>query len=179
MIRAATFLSILVTLFAAAAMVGCSASTRSVFRPTDPTFTPRPGPTPPVYLQQNIGDVPKEPMRSVGLIEVTVPGSSGIKRAIEVATAKGRELGCWILIEHSAFATVQSSASLDHGATIVLAHGSGPHIGGPVAPEGKVTARFDCVVAAREARARTRPRSGSGRARPFVVATPGSNTGAP
>lgn len=85
-------------------------------------------------------------MRSVGFIQVTVPGDSGISRAIEVATAKGRDLGCWILIEHGAFATVQSSAPLDHGASIILAHGPGLHIRGPVGPKGKLTAKFDCVM---------------------------------
>ena len=134
-------------------LLGCAPSTRTVFHQSDPTFRPAPGPAPRVYSELNAGDVPKVPMRSVGLVEVTVPESSGIARAIELAMQKGRELGCWILIEQSAFTTLDTRASrieLAHGARIVLAHtgGGGADHGAAPASEGKLTAEFHCVLRA-------------------------------
>lgn len=149
--RTAALLSIVVTLLGGVASLGCSRSTRSVFRPSDPAFTPRAGAIPTVYLRRNIEDVPKQGMRSVGLIEVTVPTGSGIDGAMEAAAKKGSELGCWILIEHAAFAEMQSRASLDHGATVILAHGAGPHIGRPPSPGQRM--EFDCVVQTNSVRA--------------------------
>jgi len=128
--------------------MGCSGSVRSVFHPSDPAFRPTPGPIPRVYLEIDLADVPKMGMRSVGLLEVTVPKSSGIKRAIDVAAEKARDLGCWILIEHSAFQSVEPRASLDHGAIVALAHGGVGHIGRGPSPKGSLTAEFDCIVRA-------------------------------
>ena len=134
------------------AFVSCSGSSiRAAFHPTDPSFRGTPGPAPRAYLENEIDAVPKVSMRSVGLIEVTVPASSGIRRTVEAAVEKGRELGCWILVEHSAFATLQSSSSLAFGARIYLAHGGGGHGpstsgDGASASDGTLTAEFDCVV---------------------------------
>lgn len=127
----------------------CGASTRAVFHPTDESFRPTRGSKPSVCLA--VEDVPKLGMRSVGFIEVTVPENSGIKGAIDVATEKGIEVGCWILIEESIFAALKTRASLDHGATIQLAHGGGggDHGGqeqGASGSNGKLTVRFHCVV---------------------------------
>lgn len=163
--RATALLAISVIFIGGAAIVGCSGGIRVVFHPTDRTFIGRPGPRPRVYLPMNLDELPKTGMRSVGLIEVTVPESSGIERAIDAATEKGRELGCWILIEHSAFATVQTRASLDHGAVIILAHGPGPHVGPSASPPvGKRTAQFHCVVEA-AVHARRPPQSMPSRSR--------------
>ncbi|MEJ7598378.1 MAG: hypothetical protein WKG01_10745 [Kofleriaceae bacterium] len=134
------------TLLGGVASIACSGGTRSVFRPSDPAFTPRVGENPVVYLHHNIEDVPKQRMRSVGLIEVTVPNGAGIDRAVDAAAKKGSELGCWILIEHSVFAALESRASLDHGATVILAHGPGLHIGRQPSPTRERSAQFDCVV---------------------------------
>lgn len=129
--------------------LGCSASSRSSFQPTDPTFKPKAGPAPRVYLEANIADVPNVPMRTVGVISVTVPESSGIKSAIDVAVAKGQELGCWILVEHSAFEALPSHSQLTGGARIFLAHGGGGGDTGHAQENtsgGSVTAEFDCVL---------------------------------
>jgi len=137
-----------------ATLFACSGgSIRAAFHATDPSFRGAPGPAPKAFLESEIEAVPKVRMRSVGLIEVTVPASSGIRRAIEVAVDKGREVGCWILIEHAAFATVQSRASLSFGARVFLAHGGGGHdpapsSGGAQASDGTLTAEFDCVMQA-------------------------------
>ena len=57
-------------------LVGCSAATRTTFHPTDAAYRPSPGPTPMVYvMERDLVDLPAGPMRSVGLIEVTVPAS--------------------------------------------------------------------------------------------------------
>lgn len=137
---------------AALVAVGCSAGVRSAFRPTDPTFTPRPGPVPRVYLYA--ADVPPVRLRSVGLIEVTVPAKSGISDAMEAAAAKGQEVGCWALIEHTAFAHMKAHGSLGGHVRvgIILVHGSGPSSqeqsrGKEAAPdEPDETTRFDCVI---------------------------------
>lgn len=132
----------------ASVAIGCGSTTRSVFHLTDQTFRPAPGSAPAVYLV--VDDVPRSRMRSVGTIVVTVAQSSGIQRAIEVAKEKGRQLGCWILIEESIFATARTRASLDHGAAVQLAHGGGDHggqdRGGSESSDGKLTAEFHCVL---------------------------------
>lgn len=136
---------------AATLIVGCSStSVRSVFHPTDPRYVPARGARPRVYLESNLAEVPKAGFRSVGLIEVTVPESSGTQRAIEVAADKGGELGCWILIERSAFEALGPRTSLDHGATIYLAHGGGGGGGDTHGPanssEGRLSAEFHCML---------------------------------
>lgn len=150
---------VLVRLTIIGALLACSgASVQTAFHPSDPSFRGAPGPAPRAYLENELDGVPKVRMRSVGLIEVTVPASSGIHRAVEAAVVKGRELGCWILVEHSAFATLQSGASLPFGARIYLAHGGGGHspsapAAGAQASDGTVTAEFDCVLQAEITRA--------------------------
>lgn len=131
-------------------VLGCAQAAQSVFHASDAAFTPTPGPTPRVYVDSSRADVPRAKIRSVGVIEITVPKKDGVKRAIELAADKGRELGCWMLIEHSTFEMLQSRASLDFGASIILAHGpvsAPPNIRGP---GSKLTAEFDCVMPASE-----------------------------
>lgn len=147
---------VLVSLVAAVASLGtaasCGGSVRAVFHPTDATFRPAPGARPQVYAAINAADVPRVPSRSVGTIEVTVPSSSGIQRALEVAADKGRELGCWIVVEEAAFAAARSRASLDHGAQAQLAHGGGgghdepARHGASPASDGSQTMAFHCVI---------------------------------
>lgn len=131
------------------ALLGCSGnSVRAVFHPTDPAFRGAPASAPPkAYLERDIAEVPRTRMRSVGLIKVTVPESSGIERAVELAVEKGRELGCWIIVEHAAFVSLQSSAALSFGARVYLTHGGG---GGDSRSSDAVTAEFDCVLQAEQ-----------------------------
>lgn len=98
-----------------------------------------------MYLESNLNEVPSVGMRSVGLLVVTVSERHGIERAIEVATERGRMLGCWILIEHAAFGTLKQRASRYGEAVMLLAHGSvaGVH---HVRVRGKLTTEFDCVM---------------------------------
>ncbi len=117
---------------------------RVAFHPTDTSFRAAPGPAPRVYLAADVGEVPPVKLRSVGLIEVAVPVSKGMSRAVELAVERGRQLGCWILVEHSIFATVQSRAVVGFGGTIYLTHG-GAHFTKTAGPSLTRT-EFDCVV---------------------------------
>lgn len=119
--------------------VGCSSSTHAVFRPTDPSFQPNPGAAPKVYDQSNVMELEHLSLRSVGQIEISVPESSGKGRVLELAVEKGRTLGCWVLVEHSAFNNLK--ASLDDGARVMLAHN-----GGHEAAPSALKAAFDCVL---------------------------------
>lgn len=104
-------------------------------------------------MESNVDEVPTSGIRSVGLIEVTVPESSGIQRTLDVAAKKGQELGCWILVEHSAFMNLESKASSRFGAVVILAHGghdAGGSSGGNESSGGTLTAEFDCVLPASE-----------------------------
>lgn len=129
-------------------MWGCAPSVHTNFHPTDPKFAPTPGPPPRVYVESSLADVPRSKMRSVGIIEVIVPERKGLEHAMELAVKRGRELGCWLLIEHAAFEKLQSRASLGFGAAVTLAHGPPPtakRVGGP---STKLRAEFDCIVQA-------------------------------
>jgi hypothetical protein len=130
-----------------ASLASCGSSARPVFHASDPSFRPAPGARPPVYLPLDLADVPRVQMRSVGIIEVTVPARGGLEAAAELAAAKGRELGCWIVVEHGAFARLQARASLAFGARVLLAHGGGSHLP-HAAPPARQTAQFDCVLQA-------------------------------
>ena len=105
-------------------------------------------------MESNLDEVPTSGIRSVGIIEVTVPESSGIQRTLDVAAKKGQELGCWILVEHSAFMNLESKASSRFGAVVVLVHGGGHTAGGSpggnASSGGTLTAEFDCVLPASE-----------------------------
>ncbi len=59
------------------------------------------------------------------------------------STRSVRELGCWIIIEHDAFATLQ--VQRDAAARFLRAHG-GPHHVPKVSPRRRHTVQFDCVV---------------------------------
>ncbi len=142
--RNAVFLSTIVVV-ASTATIGCSAAARATFRSSDSTFRPARGPAPRVYLENDINEVVNVQMRSVGLIEVRVLQNTGVERAINAAIDKGQELGCWILIEHSAFVKRQPGAALDHGARVTFAHGPGPDVT-TRSPARSRTMSFDCVV---------------------------------
>jgi hypothetical protein len=123
-------------------LFACSVKPRVVFHPTDRMFSPTPGPTPPAYTRSNIATLPSEPMHSVGTIEVTVTRGN-MDRAVELATEKGRELGCWIVVEHEAFAKLGTRASTDE-VPIILVHGGPPHTPSVRPPDDAI--QFDCVV---------------------------------
>lgn len=124
--------------------LGCgSGGMGAVFHRTDPHFRASAGAAPRVYFERDLDAVPSVGLHSVGLIVVRVPSKRGPARAAALAVEKGRELGCWLLIEHSAFATLQTSTSLTSGARIFLAHGSAEHAA-PVTAALKI--EFDCVV---------------------------------
>lgn len=88
-------------------------------------------------------------MRSVGLVEVTVPESSGIKGASDAAVRKGQEVGCQLLIEHAAFEELGGRTGqvilADH-TSVILVHGAAPHVGAAPHPRASLTAQFDCVI---------------------------------
>lgn len=155
-------------------LIGCASATRSAFHQSDPSFRPSRGSAPRVYLERDLDQVPPGALKSVGLVEVTVPESSGIARAIELAAEKGREVGCWILVEHEAFAalqtTRQSRVELSHGAIIMLAHGGGGGGGDAPSSEGMLTVEFDCVIEARSAAGpRANHTSASSTIRPVAI----------
>ena len=85
-------------------------------------------------------------MHSVGLVEVKVPASSGLKRAVVVAATKGRELGCWVMIEHSVFAELNQASWNVFGARALLAHSPAPQIARVAPPTEVLTTEFDCVL---------------------------------
>jgi hypothetical protein len=107
------------------------------FRPTDPSFAARPGDTPRVVVDRE--QLPHRPLHSVGIIEVSAGTAA---RAGELAAAKGRDLGCWVIVEHSVF--VEASSALAFGARTMLAHGSAPHAS--EARPRRTVVRFDCVL---------------------------------
>lgn len=75
------------------------------------------------------------------MIEVKAPVGD---RAVEAATAKGRELGCWALIEQTVFVQLQQASWNAFGARAILVHGPGPHVT-HVTPPSSIT-EFHCVV---------------------------------
>jgi hypothetical protein len=122
----------------AAVVAGC-ASQPARFDLKDPKYTPSPGDAPRVFLRSTSEALPDVPMRSVGII--TVPTTSDA-RAMQMAADRGRELGCWIVVEHQRFSRRQADAGEVDDARVLLAC-SGPHVrvlGGPSVRE------FDCVV---------------------------------
>ena len=124
-------------------VLGCSTKPRVVFHATDPKFSAEPGSVPRGFTEENISEVPKEPMHSVGIIEVTFL-QRHLDLAVERAIEKGRELGCWIVVEHGVFLQLRTQASRDGGVTIILVHGGAPHTPS-VRPPADVM-QFDCVV---------------------------------
>lgn len=80
-------------------------------------------------------------MHSVGIIEVADARGS---RASEIAAAKGRELGCWAVVEHDIYIAAAKAALNEFGARIILAHGTAIHVTNARPPGA--AARFDCVL---------------------------------
>ncbi len=138
-------------LVVASISVACSAGIKSSFKPTDTSFVAAPGTSPPVYLYP--ADVPKLAWRSVGIIEVTIPGSSSLTDTIKAAAAKGKQVGCAALIEHSVFAHMKTESWYGgpDGARLRLVHGGGASSSPQAAPSKSAsrpaeTTRFDCVL---------------------------------
>jgi hypothetical protein len=128
------------------ALIGCAGTSHSVvFQSTDQTFVAQAGQTPAVYVEADDVKGPKSTLRSVGLIKVTARESSGLEHVIELAAEKGRELGCWMVIEHKAFESMQAQVELEGGGSIILAHGAAPHAGPAPRPNNRTTV-FDCIV---------------------------------
>lgn len=138
---------------------GCSGVQIS-FRRTDPSFVASPlegAVTPRVYFFAE--DVPKVPLRSVGIVEVSVPGGhrDEMKAFTDGAVAKGKELGCWALVRHTVYERIQKQARAwsERHYGVRLVHGSGSSGGGGgssyghAEPHGELPRRtesFDCVV---------------------------------
>lgn len=128
---------------------GCGPGVHSAFRPTDRTFTPRRGQTPRVYLYS--AEVPTVRMRTVGVVAVSVPARKGVEGVIDAAASKGREVGCWALVEESLFARLASRAAMsDPRAAVVLVHQSSWFMSQkvfipPPRDRSVVAAHFECV----------------------------------
>lgn len=134
-------------------LLGCSRITIS-FHPTDHSFQALPASehSPVVYLDP--GNVPSVPMRSVGLITIVGPWDFSDRELVQAAAAKGKELGCWAVIEHTVYLRLLHKHSFwdGEGTTLVIpVHGGGGggggqgsygSVGGP--PRRKTS--FDCVV---------------------------------
>ncbi len=90
-------------------------------------------------------------MRSVGIVMVSVPARNGLEGVIHAAAAKGREIGCWALVEESLFAQLASRAAAGNeaGAAPVLVHQRrwvGQRVGiPPPRDRSVVAAEFECV----------------------------------
>jgi hypothetical protein len=131
-------------------LAACATSTRASLRASDPTFVPAPGLTPAVYTSARAAEIPADARRSVGLVEVHADTEA---QAAELASAKGREIGCWMLIEHTVFE--HRGAELADGGRIYLAHG-GPQLPPRVKPP-KTQYQFDCIVRGPRATLATSP----------------------
>lgn len=141
-------------LIAAAVGFACGPGVETAFRRTDASFTPRMGRTPEVYLYSI--EMPAARMRSVGVVAVSVPARSGIEGVVRAAAAKGREIGCWALVEQALFARMSARAGAGglHGAAPIPIHRGGlpafrfthQRVVIPPPPDRSVVAaRFECV----------------------------------
>lgn len=135
-------------------LFGCT-GTNSSFHQTDPSFRPAPvsagGDSPVVYLNEK--DVPKIAIRSVGVVTVAAWPGISTEELRQKAAAKGRELGCWAVIEHSAFLMLRlhpSAWTSESEATLILVHDGHDGGGGGGGDGGRSGSpsdwRFDCVV---------------------------------
>lgn len=140
------------------ATAGCSGIQTS-FQPTDPSFVARPrqDASPRVYFFAE--DVPKVPVHSVGIVEVSIPGGhrDETRALMDGAAAQGKELGCWALIRHSVYLQMQKHSSAWSGrrSGVMLVHGSRGGGGGgsgsygyaePQAERPRRIESFDCVI---------------------------------
>lgn len=125
--------------------MGCAHSGHIAFQSTDSSFRPRPrSSAPDVYRRRD--SVPQVALRSVGIIEVS--GSEASARA----AAKGQELGCWALIEHSIFdgneqpvpTEPRSSAGSPENSRL-FGHGTMHAVSSVKTP---LALQFDCVLLA-------------------------------
>lgn len=127
------------------ALVACTPGARVVFEATDPQFRATPGPEPRVYFESELGSaeqLPRGELRSVGVISVVSNGN--LEHAGRLAAAKGRELGCAMVIESTAFARLGTRAVIGDGFVVTLAHGP-PHAPAHRTPANR-RVRFHCVV---------------------------------
>ena len=136
--------------------IGCSVGTHSAFHQTQPRFSPRPGRAPRVYL--HLAEVPDLPLRSVGVIWVSVPAGHGIKGVAEAAAARGRTVGCWALVERSIFSRLRSrqAGGQEIRRMAILVQEIRPLVHRkvivpPPADRSVITAEFECVIPDRPA----------------------------
>ena len=132
-------------------VIGCSVGTHSEFRQTQARFSPRPGRSPRVYLY--LAEVPDLPLRSVGVIWVSVPARHGIKGVAEAAADRGRRVGCWALVERSIFSRLRSRQAGARGirGMAILVQEIRPQsrskvILPPPTDRSVITAEFECVI---------------------------------
>ena len=137
--------------------LGCAELSTS-FHQTDHAFRPTParGGSPAVYMDPR--DVPRVHMRSVGVITILAPAGVGSRALVRAAAAKGEELGCWAVVEHSVYLLVQGRDSSWDGEPMVMllpvhgGGGGGGSAGGSQQSYGSVPERlpaetlFDCVI---------------------------------
>lgn len=124
------------------ALVACTPGARVAFEATDPQFRAMPGPEPRVYFESELDHLPRGELRSVGVISVVSNGN--LEHAGRLAAAKGRELGCAMVIEYAAFARMGTRAVIGDGFVVTLAHGP-PHAPAHRTPANR-RVRFHCVV---------------------------------
>lgn len=121
-------------------LCSCGGAARVAFAQTDAVYIPRPGPLPRIYLA---GDpVPAVAMRSVGVITVR---HENIDNARAAAAEKGRQLGCFILVERTGRPLDDLDRSRADGVTIHRAHGGAPSMHAAPHPNAR-SVSFDCVI---------------------------------
>jgi len=123
-------------------LCSCGGAARIAFEQTDATFTPRPGPVPRIYLAGE--PVPAFAMKSVGVITVRHENIDNVRAA---TAEKGRQLGCFILVERTGRPLADLDRSRGHGVTIYRAHGGGSSIHAGRHPKMH-SMSFDCVIRA-------------------------------
>lgn len=132
-----------IKLMALPSFMACAHSGHITFQSTDSSFHPRSrASAPDVYRRRD--SVPHVALRSVGIIEVS--GSEASARA----AAKGQELGCWALIEHSIYDDVEPPVPGEHRSSVdspendrLFGHGTMHAVSTVKAPSAL---RFDCVM---------------------------------
>lgn len=121
-------------------LCSCGGVARVAFAQTDATYTPKPGPVPRIYLAGE--PVPAVAMKSVGVITVKHESSDNARAA---AAEKGRQLGCFILVERTGRPLADLDRSPGDGVVIHHAHGAAPSTHGVPHPNTH-SMSFDCVI---------------------------------